>query len=942
MSDSDDCDWFDKDDEDLMRDLQKTVEANQAKRMEEHIKEPTNTLDAYIKELTIKASSQKLQQTKKKNVNIAELRKIAALSSLDLFLYTQTMENDFYSDQIQPNDSQERILLYTTCLAAICRLELPGFHKHLKQAIRRNTCLLDHYRLIVAKLFCQRFKDVWKHEKGMHNFLEDMELLLVQSFDEDDNNPIVKDILNILEKSDNTTAPCRLVRKRLTGRMKETLNKNSLKNEKPYDIYPSIEDLLSPPKDNSSELSISNGTISDVHQYLHKHMKFLKEDFLAPLRDCAKFINTKATDYRKPENFHIFQDVFIVLNEQFLDANRHELIFVDILGRKRNTEENEMPQISWDMQEKLWKIKTGTLLCFTTTRDFDNLVLATVTYTSSDCLKEGYIGIEIARQYNIGNIYGRPLLMFESPAFFEPYHNVFNYLKNFTITDFPMQQYIVEGNSQSQTPSYLTKDTIYKCGGKKFHPLTELPNNEILQLNNSQLEAFSRALKEEFTLIQGPPGTGKTHLSVKIVQTLIENAETPLILITYTNESLDKFLIKLSSFTDNIVRFGSQTRDPLIAKYNIKDVVEHSLINPKLKRLYYLCSNEFKDAFQKLQLKHREFDGTDESYQHILRAQNDLDEVAEKLRTLKTMFQFYVAREKSIIGMTTTCAAKTNFLFRLLKSKIVIFEEAAEILESHIVACLTPFTQHVIMIGDHQQLQPYTSNYQLQQMSHMNISLFERLFKTHPNPMVLRTQYRMHPKIAHLLCNTIYKDLESDVSVCEYPAIRQMSTNLFFMTHKKSEAKTEQDSSLYNSYEVTQVVQLALHLVQNALYDVGDIQILSPYAKQVDMIRKQLQQHLALQSLKACTVDSFQGLESNIVILSLVRSNSIPQIGFLKQANRICVALSRAKHGMYCIGNLELLSSCSSIWKEIEDKLRQQNAVGEKFPIESENYFYDK
>lgn len=233
-----------------------------------------------------------------------------------------------------------------------------------------------------------------------------------------------------------------------------------------------------------------------------------------------------------------------------------------------------------------------------------------------------------------------------------------------------MKQYIIEEGKQIQPPGYLTNETIYTCGDHKFYPLKESPNNGCLQLNPSQLEAFSKALKQEFALIQGPPGTGKTHLSVQIVKTLIENAETPLILITYTNESLDKFLLKISTYTDKIVRFGSQTRDPRITKYNVKDVVDHTLLNPKLKRLYYLCSVEFKETFQKLQQKHREFDGTDESYKHILKAQSDLSEVTEKLRTLKTMFQYYVAREKLIIGMTTTCAAKTNFLFRLLKSKI--------------------------------------------------------------------------------------------------------------------------------------------------------------------------------------------------------------------------------------------------------------------------------
>ncbi|XP_073817647.1 NFX1-type zinc finger-containing protein 1 [Musca autumnalis] len=958
MSDSDDCDWFDKDDDALMRDWERNMKAKEAERNEEHIKVPTNSLDSYIKELTLKASSSHTQNAGKKKLNIVELRKISALSPLDQFLHTTTLEYDFYSGQLQPNDSQERVILYTNILAYICRLELPGFQKPLLSAFRSNICLQEHLRLLLAKLFCKRFKDMWKVEKDMELLVENIELLFIQSFSSEEatsdgvavekDQDILKDLLKILDKSDTDIAVCKKYKKRLKDNFQALANKsNSSSHTSTWEIYPTIEELLGSQLQALNSSDEATNSQLPVQNYLNRHMEFLKEDFLLPLRECVKYVKDSsnkitAASTTIPDNFHIFENVYIVLNEQFLDANRHELLFVDILGSRRNLDDDGSAKIPWDIQEKLWKIKSGALLCFTTSRDFDNLILATVTYTSQDCLKEGYIGIEIARQHNIGNIYRRPLLMFETPAFFEPYHNVFNYLKQCNSTDFPMKQYIIEEDHPTTAPKYLTPETLYQCNGERFHPLTESPNKDTLQLNPSQLEAFSKALKQEFALIQGPPGTGKTYLSVQIVKTLIENAETPLILITYTNESLDKFLVKLTDFTENIVRFGSQTRDQRIAKYNVKDVVEHTMINPKLKRLYYLCSQEFKESFAHLQQKHREFDGTDESYAEILKAQSRLAEVSEKLRTLKTMFQYYVAREKSIIGMTTTCAAKTNFLFRLLKSKIVIFEEAAEILESHIIACLTPHTQHVIMIGDHQQLQPYTSNYHLQQKSQMNISLFERIFCRNPNPIVLRTQYRMQPKIADLLSNTIYKDLDSDESVSHYPAIRQMSTNLFFMTHNKPEAKTEQDSSLYNPYEVTQVVQLALHLVQNALYDVEDIQILSPYARQIEMIRKQFQQHPALQSLKACTVDSFQGLESNIVILSLVRSNSVAQIGFLKQSNRICVALSRAKHAMYCIGNLELLSQCSSIWKEIAAKLHNHNAVGDKFPIESENYFYDK
>ena len=42
--------------------------------------------------------------------------------------------------------------------------------------------------------------------------------------------------------------------------------------------------------------------------------------------------------------------------------------------------------------------------------------------------------------------------------------------------------------------------------------------------------------------------------------------------------------------------------------------------------------------------------------------------------------------------------------------------------------------------------------------------------------------------------------------------------------------------------------------------------------------------------------------------MSLVRSNQKKQAGFVKEKNRVCVALSRARHGMYVIGNFDMMS----------------------------------
>lgn len=53
------------------------------------------------------------------------------------------------------------------------------------------------------------------------------------------------------------------------------------------------------------------------------------------------------------------------------------------------------------------------------------------------------------------------------------------------------------------------------------------------------------------------------------------------------------------------------------------------------------------------------------------------------------------------------------------------------------------------------------------------------------------------------------------------------------------------------------------------------------------------------------TVDNYQGEENDVIILSLVRSNQEGSVGFLGTDNRVCVALSRARNGLYAIGNFK-------------------------------------
>jgi hypothetical protein len=80
-------------------------------------------------------------------------------------------------------------------------------------------------------------------------------------------------------------------------------------------------------------------------------------------------------------------------------------------------------------------------------------------------------------------------------------------------------------------------------------------------------------------------------------------------------------------------------------------------------------------------------------------------------------------------------------------------------------------------------------------------------------------------------------------------------------------------------------------------------------------------------------VDNFQGEENDIIILSLVRNNTRNSIGFLRIDNRICVALSRARNGLYILGNMHILVPASPLWAHMEKVLMENGEIGEEIPL---------
>lgn len=96
---------------------------------------------------------------------------------------------------------------------------------------------------------------------------------------------------------------------------------------------------------------------------------------------------------------------------------------------------------------------------------------------------------------------------------------------------------------------------------------------------------------------------------------------------------------------------------------------------------------------------------------------------------------------------------------------------------------------------------------------------------------------------------------------------------------------------------------------------------------------------MILKNLYVTTVDNYQGQENRIILLSLVRSNGKGIIGFLSEENRVCVALSRAREGLYIIGNMnDLVMKNNKIWPKLKNILEDQKAIGEILPLRCQNH----
>jgi senataxin len=212
-------------------------------------------------------------------------------------------------------------------------------------------------------------------------------------------------------------------------------------------------------------------------------------------------------------------------------------------------------------------------------------------------------------------------------------------------------------------------------------------------------------------------------------------------------------------------------------------------------------------------------------------------------------------------------------------------------------------------------------------------SLFERLHRRSYPTLMLTEQYRMHPSIAAHPSERYYGGLLTNSleltrrQAC--PFYNDSSGKLGpFQMHRVTGMEREAGSSISNSVEAKYVLDLFKYASTKYADTVGTarVGIITPYAGMRDELTRLFTSERLLSSdgkgnnVSIATIDGFQGRERDIVIFACVRSkprSSGGSIGFLKDKERINVALTRAKIALWIVGNFDYLSQCDEEWKSL-------------------------
>ena len=374
------------------------------------------------------------------------------------------------------------------------------------------------------------------------------------------------------------------------------------------------------------------------------------------------------------------------------------------------------------------------------------------------------------------------------------------------------------------------------------------------RLNPSQREAVAGGTGLQpgsMMLVQGPPGTGKTTSIVETVRQLVaRDPDVRILMTSHANTAVD----------------NAQERLQGLDSLRMVRIAEPEKVDPK-----------FRSSI--------------------------VDSDDPRVRSAHVVFG-------TVNRIALACREAEMFDWLILdEANKVRFTETLPLLR------LAP---RWLLVGDHRQLPPvldesaaaFPVDEDEARVMVRDASFFELSWAVLPESdlVMLDEQYRMAAPIGTYVSQASYDGRlknSPEMAALRSPLPWPFNRNLTWLTIRGREKKSG-SGSLSNRAEIEAVGRVVRHLQRLGLGHLK-VAVIAMYQDQVTQLRRELRT-IDLPELYVDTVDAFEGEEADVVILSLVRSNEAERIGFLKKAQRLNVAISRAKHLLIVVGDIETLT----------------------------------
>jgi DNA polymerase III delta prime subunit len=458
-------------------------------------------------------------------------------------------------------------------------------------------------------------------------------------------------------------------------------------------------------------------------------------------------------------------------------------------------------------------------------------------------------------------------------------------------------------------------------------PLTDAAWDQPAELDvtDGQRRALVGASRcQDLFLIQGPPGTGKTTVIAALLRYFAKERGARVLLTSRGHRAVDNALDRLGSGDLHVLRLGQAGKVTGAGQeVRLADVLADAAQD--VPRRYLAARTGLEDRLRTLEDTSVGATAVRQTRLQVHKALTALREWGRLLEQPGALGDVLV-ETADVVAATAigVNSGRDGAGTADLDFDVAIVDEAGQ---AQLTDLIVPLSRApiVILVGDHQQLPPYLDDDLLRRCKDngldtawLETSIFENLWNRVPasHRTRLDMQFRMPHVIADFLSGVFYGgELASAPAKhggASVSSLFQSPVVLVDTSGSADRGETATSPGFLNRCEARVVSEIVARLPQP--YRTGEgLGVIAPYGAQVTTVRYALAGALGLAARdpwlfdNVATVDSFQGQERDVIVVSLTRSNDEGTVGFLSDLKRLNVTLSRAREQLIVVGDLSTL-----------------------------------